>query len=84
MPDAVPAMDAETVAVRDMAHFILAFIEGHSSGYLACIHAATIVLTSMSVEQADPTATLDELLAEMRAEGLAMIEVMSSGAVHDA
>lgn len=84
MADPVPNADPDTTDVKEMAHFILAFIEGHPVGYLAAIHAATIVMTSMALEQPSPTVTLDVLLDEVRAEARAMIEVVSSGMVHDA
>lgn len=78
------ATDPETAAVKEMAHFILAFIEGHSVGYLAAIHAATIVITSMAMEDPEPIKTLEDLLADIRGEAHAMIQLIAERRVHDA
>lgn len=82
--DPVTIPDQDSAAVKDTAHIILAFIEGSPVGYLAAIHAATIVMTSMAIEQPDSPAALEELLEDIRAEGRAMIEVVASGMAHDA
>lgn len=76
--------DLETEQIKRLAHEILRRIEGRPVGYVAAIHAATVAITSMAIEQSDPITFLDGIIADMRAEAVAMIGLIHGREVHDA
>lgn len=65
--------------VRMFAGEIVSRAENDPVARLGIMHAATMLITAMAIEEDDPAATIEALVGDIHTEATAMIDIVRSG-----